>query len=89
MRKTQITDVAARRSILRESGQKNTRHKWTRKNVVIDQYKLDLAKTLLHASTETATIDQALDLVAFQKEVLAGIDRMAAVGGIEDMYEDR
>ena len=62
--------------------------KWTRKNLVIDQRKLDLAKTLLQAPTETATVDQALDLIAFQKEVLAGIDRMVELGGIE-AFEDR
>ena len=89
MRKTLRAGATSRRSISKGSRQKNARHKWTRKNVVIDQYKLDLAKTLLHVSTETAAIDQALDLVAFQKESLAGIDRMAAVGGIEDMYENR
>jgi hypothetical protein len=57
--------------------------KWTRKNIVIDQRKLDLAKALLHAPTETATVDQALDLIAFQKEVFAGIDRMVELGGVE------
>jgi hypothetical protein len=55
---------------------------------VIDQHKLDLAKTLLHAPTETATVDQALDLIAFQKEVFAGIDRMVELGGVE-AFEDR
>ena len=43
--------------------------------------KLDLAKALLQAPTETATVDQALDLIAFQKEVLSGIDRMVELGG--------
>ena len=62
--------------------------KWTRKNMVIDQHKLDLAKTLLRAPTETATVDQALDLIAFQKEVLSGIDRMVELGGV-DAFEDR
>ena len=61
--------------------------KWTRKNIVIDQRKLDLAKALLQASTETATVDQALDLIAFQKEVFAGIDRMVELGGVE-AFED-
>ena len=55
---------------------------------MIDQRKLDLAKTLLHAPTETATVDQALDLIAFQKEVLSGIDRMVELGGV-DAFEDR
>jgi len=50
---------------------------------MIDQHKLDLAKSLLRAPTETATVDQALDLIAFQKEVFAGIDRMVELGGVE------
>jgi len=62
--------------------------KWRRKNIVIDQRKLDLAKALLQAPTETATVDQALDLIAFQKEVFAGIDRMVELGGLE-AFEDR
>jgi len=66
-----------------------TREKWTRKNIVIDQHKLDLAKALLNAPTETAAVDQALDLVAFQGEVLAGIDRLVEVGGIDDSFENR
>ena len=61
--------------------------KWTRKNIVIDQHKLDLAKKLLQAPTETATVDQALDLIAFQKEIFAGIDRMIELGGVE-AFED-
>lgn len=77
---------------LRPSSRRKTRSfvepKWTRKNIVIDQHKLDLAKTLLHAPTETATVDQALDLIAFQKEVFAGIDRMVELGGVE-AFEDR
>ena len=76
----------------KRTGSRKTRNviepKWTRKNIVIDQRKLDLAKTLLHAPTETATVDQALDLIAFQKEVFAGIDRMVELGGIET-FEDR
>ena len=43
---------------------------------------------LLKAPTETATVDQALDLVAFQGEVLSGIDRLVAVGGIDDSFEN-
>jgi hypothetical protein len=62
--------------------------KWTRKNILIDQHKLDLAKKLLQAPTETATVDQALDLITFQKEVFAGIDRLVELGGV-DALEDR
>jgi hypothetical protein len=73
---------------LRGRGANSVRKKSTRKNIAIDQDKLDLARKLLMAPTETATVDQALDLVVFQAEVLAGIDEMVAVGGIADSFED-
>ena len=52
-----------------------------RKNIVVDQRKLDAAKTALGALTETATIDAALDLVVFRTEVFTALDRVAADGG--------
>ena len=52
-----------------------------RKNILIDQRKLDAAKTALGALTETATIDAALDLVVFRTEVFRALDRVAADGG--------
>lgn len=62
---------------------------WTRKNLLIDQRKLDRAKTLLGVPTETAAVDLALDFVAFRGEVFAGIDRLLAVGGLRDPFKDR
>ena len=52
-----------------------------RKNILVDQRKLDAAKTALGALTETATIDAALDLVVFRTEVFSALDRVAADGG--------
>ena len=52
-----------------------------RKNIVVDQRKLDAAKAALGALTETATIDAALDLVVFRTEVFSALDRVAADGG--------
>ena len=52
-----------------------------RKNILVDQRKLDAAKTALGALTETATIDAALDLVVFRTEVVSALDRVAADGG--------
>ena len=62
---------------------------WTRKNMVMDQRKLDRAKAILGASTETAAVDMALDLVAFRGEVLAGIDRLVEAGGLTDPFRRR
>ncbi len=40
-----------------------------RKNLRLTQKKIDRAKEILGTSTETETIEQALDLVAFLQEV--------------------
>ncbi len=52
-----------------------------RKNILVDQRKLDAAKAALGALTETAAIDAALDLVVFRAEVFSALDRVAADGG--------
>ncbi len=53
-----------------------------RKNIVIDQRKLDAAKMALGVETETATVDAALDLIVFRTELFAGLDRVVAAGGV-------
>lgn len=53
-----------------------------RKNILIDQNKLDAAKAALGALTETETIDTALDLVVFRTEVFDALNHVAAAGGI-------
>ena len=60
---------------------------WVRKNVVMDQRKLDAARRALGVDTETEAIDRALDLVAFRREVAEGLASMRRVGGIEDVFE--
>jgi hypothetical protein len=59
-----------------------------RKNMDMDQGKLDLAKRALGVRTETDAVDAALDLVVFQAEVFSGIDQAVAAGGFADVYED-
>jgi hypothetical protein len=53
-----------------------------RKNMLMDQRKLDVAKAALGADTETATVDAALDLVVFRTEVFNALDRLVAAGGL-------
>jgi hypothetical protein len=53
-----------------------------RKNMLIDQRKLTAAKQALGTDTETATVDAALDLIVFRAEVFAGLDALAAAGGL-------
>ena len=82
------TDLA-RRS--RKTVQKRSRRGegWVRKNVVMDQRKLDAARRALGVETETEAIDVALDLVAFRRELVRGIAAVRLVGGIEDVLEKR
>ena len=62
---------------------------WVRKNVVMDQRKLDVARSALGAETETETIDQALDLVAFREELAKGFAAVRRSGGVDDVLESR
>lgn len=48
----------------------------TRKNYRLHQSKIDRAREILGTSTETETIERALDLVAFGERLLAGVDHM-------------
>ena len=59
-----------------------------RKNVNVDQAKLDRAVALLGARSETDAIDQALDLVLFREELVAGIERLAGTGGVENYFDE-
>lgn len=86
MPKFRLAPTGSRRHRARQARTSGTR---ARKNMVIDQRKLDRARRILGAPTETAAVDLALDLVAFRGEVLAGIDRLLAVGGLDDAFSRR
>jgi hypothetical protein len=58
-----------------------------RKNIIMDQRKLDAARRTLGVETETEAIDIALDLVAFREELVRGIAAVRRVGGIRDVFE--
>ncbi|HZF11813.1 MAG TPA: hypothetical protein VFE33_23750 [Thermoanaerobaculia bacterium] len=59
-----------------------------RKNLILDQCKIDRAKHLLGVTTETEAITRALDAVTemaqFQAEVEAGFDTLVGAGGFVD-----
>lgn len=57
--------------------------------MAMDPKKLALAKRHLGVKTETEAVDAALDLVAFQAEVLRGLETLAAVGPIRDVFSAR
>jgi hypothetical protein len=56
-----------------------------RKNMVMDQSKLDVAKRLLGVATEKEAVDQALDWVVFYRNVVKGIETINLYGGIDDI----
>lgn len=55
----------------------------TRKNHFLYQSKLDLAKEILGAETETAALDAALDLVIYGEALARGTEAMAG-----EVYHD-
>ena len=72
------------------SGPKRSRGRgegWVRKNVIMDQRKLDAARRALGVGTETEAIDLALDLVVFRRALVRGIAAVRRAGGIEDVLE--
>jgi len=58
-----------------------------RKNLNIDQTKLDEVRKLLGASTEPEAVDQALSLLLMREEMSAGIRRIAGTGGVRNVFE--
>ena len=58
-----------------------------RKNLNIDQKKLNQVRSLLGARTETEAVDQALDTVLLRQELIRGIRRIAGSGGVENVFD--
>jgi len=61
-----------------------------RKNLILDQAKIDRAKKVLGAATETEAITRALDavndLARFRAEVDEGLLALSGRGGFEDLF---
>ena len=61
-----------------------------RKNLILDQHKIDRAKEILGAATETEAIhralDEALELARFRGETEAGLDDLIGRGGFVDYF---
>ncbi len=64
-----------------------------RKNIFIDQERIDRVRTLLRADSETETIDRALalaeDYVRFEAEVMAGLASLGGRGGVVDHFSPK
>jgi hypothetical protein len=82
-------DRPRRSGKMTQTRSRGRRKGWVRKNVVMDQRKLDAARHALGVETETEAIDLALDLVAFRRELVRGIAAVRRAGGIEDVFEKR
>lgn len=59
------------------------------KDVVLDQRKLDAARRVRDAETETETIDRALALSVLGHEIAKGITTLRRSGGVDDVLERR
>jgi len=61
-----------------------------RKNLLLDQSKINRAKKIFHTVTETEAIHRALDAVAdleaFQRELDKGFDTLIGSGGFTDRF---
>ena len=58
-----------------------------RKNLNIDQAKLDQVRSLLDARSETEAVDQALSIVLLRQELVRGVQRIAGSGGVENYFD--
>ena len=81
--------IAAKGSTSAPQRASSRRAGWVRKNVVMDQRKLDVARRALGVDTETEAIDQALDFVAFRQELVKGFSAVRRSGGVDDVFERR
>lgn len=68
-------------------GGRHRRPRIRRKNVNIDQVKLDRVRELLDAPSETDAIDQALSLLLLREELIEGVERIAGTKGIDEAFE--
>ena len=60
-----------------------------KKNFRLHQSKIDRAMHLLGTRTETETIEQALDMVAFRDAVVGGIRAMKGAGLVDVFADDQ
>jgi len=62
--------------------------KKVRKNFRLSQRKLDEAREALGTKTETETVEAALDLVTFRREVMEGLERIGGTNSIVDVFAE-
>jgi hypothetical protein len=72
-------------------GRKAQRRTIRRKNLLLDQRKIDHARRIFKSNTDTDAIHRALDaaadLAAFQRELDRGFDALLGSGGFVDRFD--
>ncbi|MFL5538229.1 MAG: hypothetical protein ACJ8J0_04520 [Longimicrobiaceae bacterium] len=71
-----------------EGASRRRRRKTRRKNLHVDQTRLDRAVSIPGARSEADVIDEALDLMLFRDELVAGIRSLAGTGGVENYFDE-
>ncbi|MEJ7809299.1 MAG: hypothetical protein WKG32_02680 [Gemmatimonadaceae bacterium] len=59
----------------------------TKKNLRLHQSKIDAARAILGTGTETETVETALDLVVFRKELVDGVRAMRGAK-LHNLFDD-
>lgn len=62
---------------------------WVRKNMLMDQKKLDEVKRMLKTPTETEAVNAALDEIAFRHGLVDGMRALKRSGGLSDLFDER
>jgi hypothetical protein len=57
-----------------------------RKNMDMDVAKLDAARRILGARSDTETVDRALEYVISENREFMALDRLYELGGLADVY---
>ena len=86
MPRVRTTRSRPSRSAVRAARESST---WVRKNMLMDQKKIDEAKRVLKTATETETIDAALDEIAFRHGLVDGMRALKRSGGLADLFDER
>jgi len=86
-RRKAIMSVETRKAPNKRAGTRPGR--WVRKNMLMDQRKLDVVKRELNVSTETEAVDAALDEIAFRRELVRGIRSLRQAGGLTEVFDER
>jgi hypothetical protein len=81
--------VTRRRPSRREIRATRESSTWVRKNMLMDQKKLDEARRVLKTETETETIDAALEEIAFRHGLVEGLRALKRSGGLKDLFDER